>query len=137
MILQFLSSDNITNILISAVVDKYCLFFYFILFFRSLLPKCVITCYFEKNELDMQVENNYLLTFFSMFKNNSLNQFKVLSDLIIIDYPKKVNRFILLYQMLSQRFNARINILLQVRELMPVQSLTLLYDCISWYEREA
>ena len=64
------------------------------------------------------------------------NYIKVVSDIIAVDYPGRSNRFDIIYQILSQRYNSRMNVLVSIGELSSIPSITSLYKGASWYERE-
>lgn len=70
------------------------------------------------------------------FKNHVLCQFKVLSCLSGVDYPQKKNRFKLVYELLSIRYNTRIRVAIFVDELCVVDSVDSIYSTSSWYECE-
>lgn len=64
-------------------------------------------------------------------------QFKIFSDLVVVDYPEKVKRFHLLYNILSVSYNTRIFFGLWCSELDSVKSTTDLFPSSNWFEREA
>lgn len=127
---------DIDKISSSVLMDKYHVFLHFLKFYISLFPKSIRKIFIENNEMEVQIEKKYILRFFKMLKDSSWSQFKVVSDIIAIDYPGKENRFDVIYQMLSQRYNSRMNVLLDAGELSSTPSITKLYKGASWYERE-
>jgi len=60
-----------------------------------------------------------------------------MSDMCIVDYPSRSDRFDIIYNLLSIRFNSRITIKVIVNELQIVPSLTKVYRSADWWEREA
>lgn len=69
-------------------------------------------------------------------KNDSRLLFHVLIDITAVDYPDRKLRFDVVYHLLSLSFNRRLRIKLQVEEGQPVDSLTPLWGCANWLERE-
>jgi NADH/F420H2 dehydrogenase subunit C len=69
-------------------------------------------------------------------KNHSQSQYKVLSDICVVDYPWKENRFEIFYNLLSITFNSRINLIINVDEHYSVESISNLYSVAGWFERE-
>lgn len=85
--------------------------FYYVKLFNNLYKKFIEALILKKSENNsihvvVKPINFYNLTF-ALF-NNSLAQFKVLNDLCIIDYPEKMDRFELSYNLLSIKYNFRI-----------------------------
>lgn len=92
----------------------------------------------------------------SFLKDHTSAQFKQMIDVAGVDYPTRPNRFEVVYNMLSHRYNARIRVKTYANETLPVPSVTPLfwyYDATSffffclirftgcraanWFEREA
>jgi|SRR5579885_539291 len=87
-------------------------------------------------ELYLLVSNIYLFNLLKILKNNSNTLFKVLIDIICIDYPERVNRFELNYHLLSLKYNTRINIKTYIDEISYNESITAIYPNAMWSERE-
>ena len=62
--------------------------------------------------------------------------FNQLSDLTAVDYPERLERFELVYQLLSMRNNMRLRLLAAVGEGQAVPSATTVYSSANWAERE-
>ena len=62
--------------------------------------------------------------------------FNQLSDLTAVDYPERLERFELVYQLLSMRNNMRLRLLAAVGEGQAVPSVTTVYSAANWAERE-
>ena len=60
----------------------------------------------------------------------------MLLDITAVDYPEHDERFELVYHLLSLRQNQRIRVKLRSDEEIPVPSVTGLFSCAGWYERE-
>jgi NADH dehydrogenase (ubiquinone) Fe-S protein 3 len=74
-----------------------------------------------------------LITF---FKNQTLCQFKCLIDIVVYDVLKEIKRFHLIYNLLSIQFNYRLRIITKTCELLPLISITGLFNSSNWMERE-
>lgn len=110
---------------------------YYTKFFSSLYKKFIEALILKRNEkntiyLITKKSNFYNLTFSLL--NNSLSQFKVLSDLCVVDYPEKTDRFELSYNLLSVKYNFRIFIKNYTSAYAP--SLSTLFSSANWIERE-
>jgi len=64
------------------------------------------------------------------------SQFKVLSDICAVDFLKKSTRFEIIYNLLSIRFNTKIRIKTLLNELTPINTITNVFECANWWERE-
>jgi NADH-quinone oxidoreductase subunit C len=64
-------------------------------------------------------------------------QFQQLIDLAGVDYPERERRFDVVYHLLSLTKNVRVRIKLQTDEDTPVPTITGVYPCADWFEREA
>ena len=63
--------------------------------------------------------------------------FQQLIDLCGVDYPERAQRFDVVYHLLSLTKNRRIRIKVQTDEDTPVPTVTGVYPCADWFEREA
>eukprot|EP00735_Rhodelphis_limneticus_P007306 TRINITY_DN19828_c0_g1::TRINITY_DN19828_c0_g1_i1::g.11363::m.11363 TRINITY_DN19828_c0_g1::TRINITY_DN19828_c0_g1_i1::g.11363 ORF type:complete len:272 (+),score=13.98,sp/O21271/NDUS3_RECAM/56.45/4e-77,Complex1_30kDa/PF00329.14/7.5e-34 TRINITY_DN19828_c0_g1_i1:50-817(+) len=64
-------------------------------------------------------------------------QYTIVSDIAGADYPDRQQRFEVVYQLLSVRYNSRLRIKVHTDELTPVPSITDVHRGAAWYEREA
>ena len=90
-----------------------------------------------KNELLITIEPSKIIPVLTFLKYNTNCQYKILSDLCVIDYPSNKNRFSVIYNLLSIPFNSRLKVQIQVNEFEQVHSVTSVYNAANWYEREA
>jgi NADH-quinone oxidoreductase subunit C len=63
--------------------------------------------------------------------------FQQLIDLCGVDYPERERRFDVVYHLLSLTKNQRVRVKVQTDEDTAVPSVTSVYPCADWYEREA
>ena len=59
-----------------------------------------------------------------------------MADLTAVDFPERPQRFEVVYNMLSVRYNSRIRVKCLVDEVTPVESVAHVYPAAAWYARE-
>lgn len=59
-----------------------------------------------------------------------------MADVTAVDFPERPQRFEVVYNMLSVRYNSRIRVKCLVDEVTPVESVAHVYPAAAWYERE-
>ena len=64
-------------------------------------------------------------------------QTKMFSDLLISDYPNYKQRFLSIYNIVSLVYNFRIIFKVLLNEIPITNTITNIYTCASWFEREA
>lgn len=101
----------------------------------KILP--IINYSLYKNELCINVSFKNIIPVFFFLKNHTNSQFKILSDICVVDYINKKERFEVIYNLLSIRFNNRLKVKININELEPIDSLTSIYKTAGWSEREA
>ncbi len=62
--------------------------------------------------------------------------FSQVMDICGVDYPQRHLRFDIVYNLLSVTRNQRIRAIVQTDEVTPVQSVSGLWPCATWWERE-
>lgn len=102
----------------------------------SCLPKYVQQFSVWKDELSLHTAPAGLLPIINFLKYHTAAEFTQLSDITAVDYPTKDQRFEVVYNLLSVRFNSRIRVKTYADEATPVPSLTGLFEGALWYERE-
>ncbi len=73
----------------------------------------------------------------TFLRDHTAAQFKLLMDVAGVDVPSRKNRFEVVYNMLSLRYNARVRVKTYTDEVTPVDSVTPLFSGANWFEREA
>ena len=81
-------------------------------------------------ELEKLIETLVLL------KNTETLNFSQLTDLTAVDYPDRLKRFELVYQLLSMENNKRVRIICSIDDGQIVPSVTSIYKSAEWPERE-
>ncbi|RKP05379.1 hypothetical protein THASP1DRAFT_19887 [Thamnocephalis sphaerospora] len=106
-------------------------------YLMSTLPKFVQQYTVYKDELTLNVAPSAVLPVLEFLRDHTPSQFKQLQDLCGVDYPSRQNRFEVVYNMLSVRYNARIRVKTYCDEVTPVPSTVGLFNGANWFEREA
>ena len=78
---------------------------------------------------DLRVETTCgsLLGVLAFLGYNTVSQFKLLQDLVVYDRPSRLHRFILVYNVLSVKYGARVSVILRVGEFESVPSVSRLH----------
>ena len=90
----------------------------------------------SNNELSVESSKSDFIKIILFLKDHPNTSFDVLIDICAVDYPDRKNRFEIVYQLLSISLNLRMKLKLQVKEDQSVESLSNIYPCANWYERE-
>lgn len=90
----------------------------------------------DKNDITLEVELSKLEAILLFLRDHESCLFKMLIDILAIDYPEKSKRFCLVYCLLSVKYNIRLKIKIYVDELTPVPSIANIYKSSNWMERE-
>ena len=90
----------------------------------------------NKNDLILETTVNNLEKTLFFLRDHEGCLFKMLIDILVVDYPGKEKRFSLIYCLLSLKYNVRIKVKVSVDELTPVNSISNIYKSSCWMERE-
>ena len=101
-----------------------------------MLPKYIQQYSVYKDELTLYVAPSAIIPVMTFLRDHTGAQFKQVMDICGVDYPTRPNRFEVVYNMLSLRYNARIRVKTYADEVSPVPSITSLFSGANWYERE-
>ncbi|CAH0401500.1 unnamed protein product [Chilo suppressalis] len=88
------------------------------------------------NELEVLVPPEAVIPVLQFLKDHHSGQFANLVDIAGMDVPSRPNRFEIIYNLLSLRYNARIRVKTYTDELTPVDSACDVFKAANWYERE-
>ena len=103
---------------------------------KSLMNFCEYEITNEKNEISMLIKKEDLVSTLMFLKDNPSISMESLIDITAIDYPGNEKRFTLVYNLLSVSKNFRIKVKTKTNEDNPVCSVTEVFPCANWYERE-
>lgn len=88
-------------------------------------------------ELTINVARDEIGTVLRFLRDNTSTKFVNFVDLCGADYPARVDRFDVVYHLLSPQHNMRIRVKLQTNEDDPVPSVVDVFPAADWCEREA
>jgi NADH-quinone oxidoreductase subunit C len=112
----------------------------FILEMKDLIKNLMNFCNYKidtaNQELSILVDHGDLVKTIMFFKDNPSFNMTTLIDLTAVDYPNREYRFLVVYNLLSVSKNFRIKIKAKITEENPVPSITDIFQCANWYERE-
>ena len=100
----------------------------------KILPVLRLNLY--RSELSFFIQTHLLQNILKVLKYHISYQFKILSFLSAIDYPKNKLRFFLVYELLSIKFNIRIRLKIALDEITPMNSISNIMPGAFWWECE-
>ena len=103
---------------------------------KSIMNFCEYEITNEKNEINILIKKEDLVSTLMFLKDNPSISMESLIDITAIDYPGNEKRFTLVYSLLSVSKNFRIKVKTKTNEDNPVYSVTEVFPCANWYERE-
>ncbi|MCX7337666.1 MAG: NADH-quinone oxidoreductase subunit C [Alphaproteobacteria bacterium] len=84
----------------------------------------------------VHVYSGSIIRTLTILKDNKRCSFKQLIDITAVDYPKRLHRFDVVYNLLSHKLNIRVRIKINTTEETPVNSITEIFPAANWFERE-
>lgn len=109
----------------------------FILNFNSIFKKYDLILNCIKADFVLEVNSvKHIEMILHFLRDNEYCFFKLLVDIFAIDYPEREQRFVLVYSLLSLKYNSRIYIKVHIDDLTFVPSIVNLYKSACWMERE-
>jgi NADH-quinone oxidoreductase subunit C len=100
------------------------------------LPGDVIRSEVVRGELILWAERPAIVRVLTFLRDDPRMLFKLLVDLCGVDYPDRIERFEVVYNLLSLKHNRRIRVKVATDENEPVPSVTGAFSSANWYERE-
>ncbi len=100
------------------------------------LPGDVATAEIIRGELIATVKRASIVKVATFLRDDAVCQFTQLIDICGVDYPEREERFEVVYHLLSMNKNTRIRLKVPAGEDTPVASLTGVFPCADWLERE-
>lgn len=100
------------------------------------LAGAVLRHYFAQDELTVETQPADLPSLIRFLRDNPECRFEQLADLCGTDYPERPQRFEIVYNLLSVSNNQRIRVKIRTDEDTPVPSISELFPCANWLERE-
>jgi NADH-quinone oxidoreductase subunit C len=103
---------------------------------RAALPQSVSAAEVVRGELSVRVRREDIVRVLLVLRDDPRLSFNQLVDLCGVDYPDRPERFEVVYHLLSMSRNQRVRVKVTAAENTPVPSVTSLYPCANWFERE-
>ena len=100
------------------------------------LRESVLSIKEEHSHIIFDIQPNALLDVVAYLKSKKGFSFNTLVDITAIDFPAKEKRFQLFYHFLSMTENKRCKIVTEVSDNEAISSVTSLFECANWFERE-
>jgi NADH-quinone oxidoreductase subunit C len=104
---------------------------------ESRMPDAVRSTQIVVGELTVLAERDHILTLLRFLRDDQQCNFETLIDICGVDYPERVERFEVVYHLLSMRMNHRIRVRIRTDEETPVASCVPIWPAANWFEREA
>lgn len=102
----------------------------------SVLADDVARIEFEKNELVVIAVRSSILRVLGFLRDDTACLFKQLVDVCAVDYPERQERFEVVYNLLSIKYNQRVRVKVSAAEDTAVPSAVGLFSSAGWFERE-
>lgn len=103
---------------------------------KNLLGSRVLGEKFEFDELSIILDSRSIAETLVVLKENNLYSFHQLVDITAVDYPNRINRFEIVYHLLSHKNNQRLRIKACIKDTEPIESVSSIFPSATWYERE-
>ncbi len=108
----------------------------FIKNFNSIFTKHNLSIISKNEELYLEINFTFLKNILYFLRDFEGCLFKMLIDIFVIDYPGKSKRFVLIYSLLSLKYNIRLNVKTVLSEFDSIKSVVDVYKTACWMERE-
>lgn len=90
----------------------------------------------KNNQLFIDISNEEVTKLLNKLRSDEQFNCTILSDLFAADFPEREQRFEVVYNLLSLKYNARVYVKILVAEHELVESVHYIYSAAVWYERE-
>ena len=105
-------------------------------FINSELTSKINSSYIKHDNVYLNIDREELIEVISFLKTNNETKFRQLIEITAVDYPENVNRFKIVYLLLSHEYNKRVIIQYSIKEKALIPSLTSIFPSANWMERE-
>lgn len=103
---------------------------------QALIGDAVVEIVDHVGEITVTVQRAAIVDVIAALRDDPALRLNQLIDICGVDYPDRVERFDIVYHLLSMAKNLRLRVKLTTDHRTPVPSLTGLYPNAGWYERE-
>ena len=90
----------------------------------------------EHGHIVFEISSNAIVDLVKFLRSKKGFSFTTLIDITAIDFPAREKRFQLIYHFLSMTENKRCKIVASVSDQETVNSVTSVFECANWFERE-
>ena len=90
----------------------------------------------EHGHIIFEISSNAIVDLVKFLRSKKGFSFTTLIDITAIDFPAREKRFQLIYHFLSMTENKRCKIVASVSDQETVNSITPIFECANWFERE-
>jgi NADH-quinone oxidoreductase subunit C len=90
-----------------------------------------------RGEAILWVPASALVKVMTFLRDDTKCLFKMLVDICGVDYPEREQRFEVVYNLLSLKYNLRLRVKVAAAEDQPVPSVSGIHSVAGWFEREA
>ena len=89
-----------------------------------------------KGEMIVGIKPASIIPVLTFLRDNENTRFTQLMDITAVDFPERPERFEMVYQLLSLKYNQRLRLKFRTNENTPVQSVVSVFSTAGWFERE-
>ena len=100
------------------------------------LRETVLSIKEEHGHIIFEISSNAIVDVVKFLRSKKGFSFTTLIDITAIDFPARDKRFQLIYHFLSMTENKRCKIVTSVSDQETVDSVTPVFECANWFERE-
>lgn len=93
-------------------------------------------CVIEMDELSILVPRTKIAAALQVLRDDPAISMNQLMDICGVDYPERPERFEVVYNLLSLKYNWRLRVKVQTDETSPVPTSVDVYSAAGWFERE-
>lgn len=115
---------------------KYYLQYLYLIFLRKIFGHLINRLLIYDYELLVVTDVSRFYQLLVVLKNHTNTLYKQLTDIVVIDFLKRQNRFRLVYLLLSCLFCSRLQVILEINSWQMVPSIISLFSASEWQERE-
>lgn len=102
----------------------------------AILKQHIHCIYLSSCEIVIELDHDKLVSVLTFLKDHENCFYKLLIDIVVIDFPENKKRFSIIYNICSVKYKSRLKVVTQVDEITPLYSMTGLYKNANWLERE-
>ena len=100
------------------------------------LRESVLSIKEERGHIIFEILSNAIVDVVKFLRSKKGFSFTTLIDITAIDFPAREKRFEIVYHLLSMTENKRCKIVISVSDQEIVNSVTPVFECANWFERE-